>query len=97
MTVLQAQDDISEERELVPDDPIGPRPVLLSGKALRLALGFGSGEGFRVAVREGRVPVPLFKLPGRQGWFCLEADVLAWLRQVASGRRCATCKPGEDA
>ena len=80
-----------------PVDPSRSRPTLLSGKALRLALGFASGEGFRSAVREGRVAVPLFKIPGRQGWFSLEADVAAWLRQIASDGQAGTAKPREDA
>lgn len=83
-----------------PMDPAGPskpRPTLLCGKALRLSLGFSSGEGFRSAVREGRVPVPLFKIPGRQGWFALESDVAAWLRQITSQSQRTSAKPGEDA
>jgi hypothetical protein len=58
-----------------------PSP-LLNGRALRTALGFSSPDGFRAAARGGRVPVPLFKIPGRQGWFARTADVAAWLRSI---------------
>ncbi len=78
-------------------DPSKARPTLLCGKSLRLSLGFSSGEGFRSAVREGRVPVPLFKIPGRQGWFALEADVAAWLRRIAFRTQGGGPKPKEDA
>lgn len=63
------------------------RPRILGGEVLRNALGFRSGEAFRLAARQGRIPVQLFKVPGRRGWFARERDVSAWQAQVsASGR-----------
>ncbi len=57
-------------------------PPLLGGKRLRGLLGFESGEAFRAAIRTGRVPVALFKIPGRKGWFAQSDDVSAWLSSL---------------
>ncbi|MGC1172642.1 hypothetical protein [Polaromonas sp.] len=51
---------------------------LLTGQALRTALGFGTGEAFRAAIRTKRIPVPLVKIAGRRGWFARAADVAKW-------------------
>lgn len=67
-----------------------PAATLLSGAALRTALGFASAYAFRAAVHSGRLPVWVFKIPGRQGWFCRAADVAAWLRtldDIAEGKQ----------
>ena len=58
---------------------------LLCGRALRTALGYASAEAFQAAARAGRVPVPLRKIPGRQGWFARAADVATWLRTINQG------------
>ena len=59
-----------------------PMATLLSGKPLRSALGFASAEAFRTAVHSGRLPVRVFKIQGRQGWFARSADVSAWLGRL---------------
>jgi hypothetical protein len=58
------------------------QPAIVGGSLLRESLGFRSGEAFRLAARQGRIPVRLFKIPGRRGWFANEADVLAWQGRV---------------
>ena len=54
----------------------------LSGEALRFTLGFRSERTFGRAVRDGKVPVPLIKLPGRRGYFARVRDVAQWLHSL---------------
>lgn len=62
-------------------------PALVSGPELRRRLGFRSGEAFRNAVRQGRVPVPVLKLPGRRGWFARTADLERWRARLEGQER----------
>ncbi len=55
---------------------------LIEGAQLRNALGFRTGEAFRVAARAGRVPVKLIKIEGRRGWFARESEIRAWQTAV---------------
>lgn len=57
-----------------------PAVGLLCVEPLRNALDFASAEAFRIAFHSGRLPVPVFKIPGRQGWFARSTDVASWLR-----------------
>lgn len=51
---------------------------LLAGASLREALGFHTGEAFRAAARNGRLPIKLVKIEGRRGWFASARDVRNW-------------------
>jgi hypothetical protein len=57
--------------------------TLLQGQELRVALGYQTGEAFRAAVRNHRIPIPLVKLPGRRGWFAQVSDVALWQESLA--------------
>jgi hypothetical protein len=51
---------------------------LLGGASLREALGFHTGEAFRAAARNGRLPIKLVKIEGRRGWFASAREVRIW-------------------
>ena len=53
---------------------------------MREALGFKSAAAFCRAVRDGRLPVRLFEMPGRRGRFALATDVSEWLVTRAEAR-----------
>ncbi|MDR7299512.1 hypothetical protein J2X16_004882 [Pelomonas aquatica] len=55
---------------------------LLGGQKLIAALGHGNAASLRQARRRERVPVPLFTLPSRRGFFALTRDVADWLAQA---------------
>lgn len=55
---------------------------LLGGPKLIAALGLTSSASLRQARRRGRVPVPLFTLPKRRGFFALTRDVAIWLAEA---------------
>jgi hypothetical protein len=42
-------------------------------------LGYRSTEALRQARHRCRLPVPMFKIPGRRGWFAAATAVAAWL------------------
>lgn len=52
---------------------------LMTGEALRRALGFPSDAALRMAISRGIVPVEVFKLPKRRGRFARTHDVAIWL------------------
>jgi hypothetical protein len=71
--VLKAQ--LRQEMEQVH----GP---LLGGTKLVAALGHANAASLRQARRRGRVPVPLFSLPQRRGFFALTRDIADWLAEA---------------
>lgn len=54
---------------------------MLTGDALRKALGYSSMDAFRQAVTRGTVPIPVFPLDKRRGKFALAKDVASWLAE----------------
>jgi len=64
----------SLERDLL--EQFGP---MLTGDALRKALGYPTMDALRQALFRGVVPVPIFRLANRRGSFALVKDVAKWL------------------
>lgn len=58
---------------------------LVQAKDLSRLLGFSSPAGLRRAHATGRLPIMLFRLPGRRGWFAHAAEVSAYLRSHIGG------------
>jgi hypothetical protein len=52
---------------------------LMTGTSLRRLLHMKHERAFRRAMASGRLPVSVFQLPGRKGWFARTRDVAAWL------------------
>lgn len=52
---------------------------MMSGKDLRIALGYPSQEAFRQAYVRKTIPIPVFPIERRRGKFALTRDVAAWL------------------
>lgn len=71
--------------------------TLLQGQDLRVALGYRTGEAFRAAARNGRVPIPLIKLQGRRGWFARISDVVLWQESLTKEFSRASSVNEEDA
>lgn len=55
---------------------------LLGGTKLVAALGHANAASLRQARLRGRVPVPLFSLPQRRGYFALTRDIADWLAEA---------------
>lgn len=53
-------------------------PILTSAETARY-MAFGSTEALARARLAGRLPIRMFKLPGRRGWFAATRDVRAWI------------------
>lgn len=56
-----------------------PRTPVLSGQETARIMGFPTTEALYKARQAGRLPIELFRLPGRRGWFAATAAVKAWL------------------
>lgn len=52
---------------------------MLSGDALRSALGYPTMEAFRQALSRKKVPIPVFAIEARRGKFALVKDLAHWL------------------
>lgn len=61
---------------------------LMTGEALRLALGYPSKDAFRQAIARRTTPIPVFGIEKRRGKFSLTKDVAAWI--VAQRERVTT-------
>lgn len=57
---------------------------LIGSAALVKALAFPSPAAFRQAIHRGKLPVRVFRIPGRKGQFALTTEVAAWLLSVAA-------------
>lgn len=53
--------------------------ILISHKDLRVVLGYRTMSAYYRAVREGRVGVRVFNVPGRRGRFALAEEVAQWI------------------
>ena len=56
-----------------------PRTPVLSGPETARIMGFPTTEALYKARQAGRLPIELFRLPGRRGWFAATPSVKAWL------------------
>lgn len=56
-----------------------PRTPILSAAETARIMGFQSSEALNKARQSGRLPVPMFQIPGRRGWFAARHLVKAWL------------------
>ena len=52
---------------------------LLDAATTAKALGFKSQDALRQARRDGRLPILMFRLSGRRGWFASTEAVIEWL------------------
>lgn len=59
---------------------------IMGGKDLFQSLGFSNGQAFRQAVRQDRLGIEVFNLPGRSGKFALTVDVALWIRSASEAR-----------
>ena len=57
---------------------------LLSGDALKSALGYNSLDALRQAIAREKIPVPIFQMDNRRGKYALVIDVARYLAQLRS-------------
>jgi hypothetical protein len=63
------------------DDLIERFGTLLGSSALAKTLGHSSVTALRQSIARNTVPVTVFKLPKRRGYFAFAKDVAVWLAQ----------------
>lgn len=56
-------------------------PILTAAETARL-LGYPSTGALAKARQTGRLPIEMFQVPGRRGWFASTSVVRAWLQKV---------------
>ena len=68
------------DKRLTPglNDYLPEKPILTSAETAKL-MGFPSGDALGKARLTGRLPIDMFQLPGRRGWFAATHAVRAWL------------------
>lgn len=62
-----------------------PRVPILTAAETARVLGYPSTGALAKARQSGRLPIEMFKVPGRRGWFAATSVVRAWLQKVTSG------------
>lgn|GEM_PF-3336578 len=61
------------------------KPLLTSAEVARL-MGFKSVEALAKKRAAGRLPVRMFQIPGRRGWYAATSSVRAWVETaIAQG------------
>lgn len=75
---------LAKELESAITREFGP---LLAGDGLWRTLGYRSSGAFRQAIKRRTVPVPIFRLEKRRGYYALARDAALWLaeRRLAGG------------
>lgn len=91
MIIKTDKTDNFELAQILEEDLLKLYGPLLSGESLRKALGFRTQGAVRQAIWQGRVPVPVFLLEHRKGYFALSKDVASWLAEKRN-----SIKPVED-
>lgn len=64
-----------------------PGSPLMTSPETAKALGFKTASALTKARQAGRLPVPMFTLPGRRGWFASTESVRAWLESTLQPRK----------
>lgn len=57
--------------------------AMIGGAELRTVLKFRTASAFYKALKQGKLGVHVFRLEGRQGFFCMTADVVEWMLAVS--------------
>lgn len=79
------EDRPSGDRKPAQQDLLERYGELMPGSAIRTFLHFTSDRSFRRAAAKQALPVAVFRVPGRRGWFARTRDVSAWLEAAAKG------------
>lgn len=75
---MLSQRDLTAELEKELLDRYGP---MLPSRVLWKVLGYSSSSAWRQSISRRTVPVPIFPLEGRSGYFALSRDVAAWMAE----------------
>jgi hypothetical protein len=59
-----------------------PRTPLISASETARLLGYPSTGALAKARQTGRLPIAMFQVPGRRGWFAATQTVRAWLESL---------------
>jgi hypothetical protein len=62
-----------------------PRVPILTAAETARVLGYPSTGALAKARQSGRLPIEMFQVPGRRGWFAATSVVRSWLQAVMSG------------
>jgi hypothetical protein len=67
----------SHPAESISSDPFIGRPIMTAAETSRW-LGFTSVNALLRARKQGLLPIEMFQLPGRRGWFAATRAVVGW-------------------
>ena len=59
-----------------------PRVPILTALQTAQLLGYTSTNALAKARQTGRLPIAMFQVPGRRGWFAATSDIRAWLLAI---------------
>lgn len=70
--------------------------AIIGGKTLRHLLGYRTGDAFRQAIRNKRLPIPTFFLPDRRMHMARTHDVAVWLHSLGTDIHAIKLKSDEE-
>lgn len=73
-----------------------PRVPILTAAETARVLGYPSTGALAKARQSGRLPIEMFQVPGRRGWFAATSVVRTWLQAVMSSDQRAADPTKED-
>ncbi len=74
--------DLSELEKALEEDLLRLHGPVLTGENLTRSLGYVSKDAFRQSITRGTVPVELFKMEGRRGYYALTKEVAKYLAKA---------------
>jgi hypothetical protein len=75
---MSSLSDLTAELEKDLTDRHGP---MLPSRVLWKVLGYSSPAAWRQSISRRTVPIPIFQLEGRSGYFALSRDVARWMAE----------------
>lgn len=84
MTVSLSSSSANGSPEEVGSSLLALHGELMDSQALAALFKFRSGRAFRRSASKGALPVSVFRVPGRRGWFARTRDVGLWLTSAST-------------
>ncbi len=72
-------DELTTELEAILTERYG---LMLPSRVLWKLLGYPSTDAWRKAIQRKTIPVPIFQIPERNGYFALSRDVAVWIAKA---------------
>ncbi len=74
--------ELNDLEKMLEEDLLKLHGPVLTGESLTRSLGYVSKDAFRQSIARETVPVPIFKMEGRRGYYALTKEVAKYLAKA---------------